>query len=107
MLLVNYLKSKKISLNGWQLEYQYISNELVWRKGNHEIFSTPFWEDDSTWMIIESTGAKYDIIEEIDVWRESYEIKTGGMSLYKFIEYYLNTMKQKLTCIELQKKLTS
>lgn len=106
MIMFNYLSKKNIIINGWRLELQRISNEILWRKGDYEVLSTPFWEDDSTWIIILSIGNKYDIIEEIDVWQQSYEIKTGGMSVYKFIEYYLNTMKEKLLCIELQEKLT-
>ena len=88
---------RKISINGWNLKNITISSELAWEKNGIKILATPFWDGNYYMDIIQDDGhMAFNIIEQIDLYKWYIDIIDGDISVYKFIEYYLNLMSGKL-----------
>ena len=97
IFLFNYFKVRKISINGWNLKNITISSELAWEKNGIKILATPFWDGNYYMDIIQDDGhMAFNIIEQIDLYKWYIDIIDGDISVYKFIEYYLNLMSGKL-----------
>lgn len=102
LFIYRFLKDKRIHINGWVLNTNNLTGEFLWEKDLKLVYATPFWDMEDIMQIVYAEGIRYEVFKDIPTLDFYYGIVDGSFSIYKFIEWYLNTMSSILKEIDIE-----